>query len=53
MTCLSIGLYQTKYVENGATKVNKQDSIEAEGVINKLLDKIYPMIESGEIFKYT
>ena len=53
MTSLSVGLYQTRYLENGATKVNKQDSIEAEGAINKLLDKIYPMIESGEIFKYT
>lgn len=50
--CIAIDAYRTKYLDNVATKVNKQDSIKVENKINEILNKIYPMIDSGDIFKY-
>lgn len=52
IACTGIDLYQTKYLENAETKVNGEDSIKVENKINEILDKIAPMIGSGEILKY-
>ncbi len=51
-TCSAIGFYRNRYLEDTATKVNEQDSVKADNMINELLDKISPMIGSGEITKY-
>lgn len=48
-----IGTYRTRYLENAETKVSGQDSIKVENKISEILDKISPIINSGEIFKYT
>ncbi|WP_165045087.1 TlpA disulfide reductase family protein [Dysgonomonas sp. ZJ709] len=51
-TCVGIEIYRTRYLENAATKVNEQDSIKVEGIINGILDEISPIIDSGDILKY-
>lgn len=48
----AIETYQNKYLENKAIKVNNIDSIKIEHSINEILDKISPLIDSGEILKY-
>ena len=52
-TCIAIEIYQTRYLKDAATKVNEQDSITVENLINGILDKISPMIDSGDILKYS
>ncbi len=52
-TCIAIDIYRTNYLENAATKVNAQDSIKVKSMINGILDKISPMIHSGDILKYS
>jgi thiol-disulfide isomerase/thioredoxin len=51
--CVATGMYRTRYLENGPTKVNGQDSIKVENKINEILDRITPVIDSGDIFKYS
>ncbi|MDR1504972.1 MAG: hypothetical protein LBT43_21180 [Prevotella sp.] len=51
--CIVIDTYRSGYLENAATKVNKQDSIKVENKINEILNKISPMIDSGDILKYS
>ena len=51
-TCLGIEIYRSRYLENVPTKVNEQDSVKVEDLINGILDKISPMIDSGDILKY-
>lgn len=50
--CIAIDICRTKYLENVATKVNEQDSIKVENIITGILDKVLPMIDSGDILKY-
>lgn len=50
--CIAIDTYRTKYLENRATKVNREDSVKVENEINGILNTISPMIDSGDIFKY-
>lgn len=51
-TCLGIEIYRSRYLESVPTKVNEQDSVKVENLINGILDKISPMIYSGDILKY-
>lgn len=51
--CIAIDTYRTKYLENVETKVNKEDSIKIENKINEILNKISPMMDSGDILKYS
>ena len=51
--CIAIDTYRTKYLKNVATEVNKQDSIKIENKINEILDRISPLIDSGNILKYS
>lgn len=52
-TCIAIDMYRTNYLENAATKVNIQDSIKVESMINRILDNISLMIDTGNILKYS
>jgi thiol-disulfide isomerase/thioredoxin len=52
-TCIAIDMYRTNYLENAATKVNSQDSIKVESMINGILDNISLMIDTGNILKYS
>ncbi|MBK5723086.1 TlpA family protein disulfide reductase [Dysgonomonas sp. Marseille-P4677] len=51
-TCLGIEIYRSRYLDSVPTKVNEQDSVKVENLINGILDKISPMIDSGDILKY-
>lgn len=51
-TCTAVWQYRTKYIEDSEIKVHGQDSIKVEKLIDGILDKITPMIDSGEIFKH-
>ncbi len=44
----AISTYKTKFL----THANRADSIKIEQKIDEILDKISPLIDSGEIFKY-
>lgn len=53
ISCTGVGLYRTRYLENTSTKVNKVDSIKVEKIIDGILEKLSPMIDSGSILKYS
>lgn len=53
VTCTAPSLIRTEYIENVTTQIGKQDSIKAERLIDEILDKLSPMIDSGDILKYS